>query len=159
MKKLLITLTLSFILFFSYAQSVIYDPGANAAKTISFAVTKAKTDKKFVFLQIGGNWCPWCVKFHDNYLSDPEISAAMGKGFIFALVNYSNENKNLSVLKSLEYPQRFGFPVFVILDSTGKRIHTQNSVYLEEGSGYSKKKILEFLKQWSPEAINPDLYK
>jgi thiol:disulfide interchange protein len=109
-------------------------------------------------LQIGGNWCPWCVQFHNNYLTDPEIAAKM-QNFIPVMINYSKENKNLPLLQKLEYPQRFGFPVFVILDSTGKRIHTQNSAYLEEGSGYSKKKIVEFLKQWSPDAFNPDQYK
>lgn len=75
------------------------------------------------------------------------------------MVNYSKENKSPEVLKKLEYPQRFGFPVFVILDSNGKRMHTQNSSCLEEGDGYSKTKVLDFLKQWSPDALNPDNYK
>jgi len=64
----------------------------------------------------------------------------------------------MAELKKLEYPQRFGFPVFVILDSNGKRIHTQNSAYLEEDKGYSRKKVLDFLNQWSPDALNPNLY-
>lgn len=63
-----------------------------------------------------------------------------------------------TIKKQSEYPQRFGFPVFVILDSVGKRIHTQNSAYLEEGEGYSKKKVLDFLTNWSPEVLNPNLY-
>ena len=29
-------------------------------------------------------------------------------------------------------------------DENGNRIHTQNSVYLEEGKGYNKDKIAEF---------------
>ena len=83
----------------------------------------------------------------------------MGKNYIWIMVNYSKENKNLAELKKLDYPQRFGFPVFVILDSSGKRIHTQNSSYLEEGEGYSKKKVLDFLTQWTPDALNPEHYK
>ncbi|MDX5442362.1 MAG: thioredoxin family protein, partial [Hymenobacteraceae bacterium] len=63
------------------------------------------------------------------------------------------------VLEKLAYPQRFGFPVFVVLNSNGERIHTQNSAYLEEGQGYSKKKVLEFLGQWSPDALQPKRYK
>jgi hypothetical protein len=61
-------------------------------------------------------------------------------------------------LKQLEYPQRFGFPVFVILNEDGKRLHTQNSGYLEEGKGHDRMKVLTFLQQWSPEALNPELY-
>ena len=83
----------------------------------------------------------------------------MGKNYIPVLVNYSKENRNFALLKKLEYPQRFGFPVFVILDSGGNRIHTQSSGYLEDGDGYSKKKVLEFLSQWSPDALDPGNYK
>ena len=50
-------------------------------------------------------------------------------------------------------------PVFVILDKNGNRIHTQNSAYLEEGKGHSPKKVLEFLKHWSPASIDPKSYK
>ena len=82
----------------------------------------------------------------------------MSQNFVVIKVNYSKENRNLETLKKLEFPQRFGFPVFVILDANGKRIHTQNSSYLEEGESYSKKRVLDFLKQWSPEALNPGHY-
>ena len=58
-------------------------------------------------------------------------------------------------LPSLEFPQRFGFPVFVILDENGKRIHTQNSAFLKKGDGYDKEKVLRFFKNWSPQALNP----
>ena len=35
------------------------------------------------------------------------------------------------ILAKYGYPQRFGFPVFIVLDGNGNRIHTQNSAYLE----------------------------
>jgi thioredoxin-related protein len=160
MKNLFLTLSLLIFALNGFSQkTTIYDVQADAAKEIKKGLLKAKTEKKNLFIQIGGNWCPWCIKFHEVYLKDPEISKIMDKSFVKVLVNYSKENKNLAVLKSLEFPQRFGFPVFVILDAGGKRIHTQNSAYLEEGSGYSKKKVIDFLNQWSPDALNPKNYK
>jgi len=141
------------------AQNVkIYAPEADVSMAISQGLIKAKAENKHLLLQIGGNWCPWCLKFHKFCSDDQEISLLISKNYIKILVNYSKENRNLVELKKLEYPQRFGFPVFVILDQDGKRLHTQNSAYLEEGDGYSKKKVLEFLKQWSPEAFDPNLY-
>jgi hypothetical protein len=74
------------------------------------------------------------------------------------LLNTSRENKNLDILAGLGYPQRFGFPVLVVLNAEGKRIHTQNSAYLELEKSYSKEKVSEFLKQWTPAAINPKNY-
>jgi len=58
-------------------------------------------------------------------------------------------------LAQLEYPQRFGYPVFIILNAKGDRIHTQNSGYLEQDKGYDPKKVVDFLKQWSPAALDP----
>jgi hypothetical protein len=55
----------------------------------------------------------------------------------------------------LGYPQRFGYPVFVILNGDGERIHTQNSEYLENGKGsYDKNKVQSFLEIRMYGAIN-----
>ncbi len=74
------------------------------------------------------------------------------------LVNWSTENKNPKAMAYLGYPQRFGFPVFVVLDENGKILHIQNSAYLEEGKGYDKKKVLQFINGWTPKAIDPITY-
>lgn len=137
----------------------IYNPEANAQADIDSAVKKAAAEGKNVFLQIGGNWCVWCRKYHQFTNNDPEISKYIADNFVVVKVNYSKENKNEAVLEKLEFPQRFGFPVFVVLDSSGRRIHTQNSAYLESGDGYDKEKVLNFYKQWSPTALNPATYR
>ncbi|MFV0378681.1 MAG: thioredoxin family protein [Mangrovibacterium sp.] len=137
----------------------IYYPEADAQAEIDAAVQKAAAEGKNVFLQIGGNWCVWCRKYHQFITDDPEISQYIADNFVVVKVNYSKENKNEAVFEKLEFPQRFGFPVFVVLDATGRRIHTQNSAYLESGSGYDKEKVMNFYKQWSPAALNPANYR
>lgn len=57
------------------------------------------------------------------------------------------------LMKRLNNPQRFGFPVFVVLDETGKVLHIQDSSFLEEGKGYNEEKVLRFLKSWTPQAV------
>ncbi|MNC89377.1 hypothetical protein D3C83_53020 [compost metagenome] len=74
-------------------------------------------------------------------------------------LNYSKENYNKEVLAKYGFPQRFGFPVFLVLNAEGKLIHTQNSAYLEEDKGYSKRKVVEFFNHWSPKAFKPEQYK
>jgi len=157
--KSILTLFFFLILSSSIAQTAkLYNPEADVSVTISKGLAKARATNKHLLLQIGGNWCPWCIKFHQFCQNDHEISSLMENNYVTIKINYSKENKNLAELKKLDYPQRFGFPVFVILNSEGKRIHTQNSSYLEEEKGYSKKKVLDFLKQWTPGALNPNLY-
>jgi len=139
-------------------ENKLYDPSDDAKAEIAKAVKKAANENKHVLLQIGGNWCGWCLAFDNKVKSNDTLRVAMEKNFVVYHVNYSQENKNEDVLASLGYPQRFGFPVFVVLDGKGNRLHTQNSAYLEEGKGHSTKKVLEFLNQWSPAAIDPRQY-
>ena len=160
MKLSILTILFIFLLVTGYSQPAkIYNPEADVSADISKALIRAKAENKHLFLQIGGNWCSWCRKFHKLCEEETEISTMMSKSYITIPVNYSKENRNFAMMGKLDYPQRFGFPVFVILDSSGKRIHTQHSGYLEEGDGYSKKKVLDFLSQWSPEALNSEIYK
>lgn len=58
------------------------------------------------------------------------------------------------MLERLNNPERFGFPVLVVLDGKGNVIHTQDSSLLEEGNGYNRDKVIRFFSNWTPEAVN-----
>lgn len=137
----------------------IYNPNADAKADIRKAVAIAAKERKHVLLQVGGNWCIWCTRFHNLVESNDTLSRLLHDNYVVVPVNYSPENKNEAVLAELGYPQRFGYPVFVILDGKGRRIHTQNSGYLEEGKGHSVQKVAEFLEQWTVKAVDPATYK
>lgn len=140
-------------------EAKLYNPLANAEKDIADAVKKAKAERKYVFIQAGGNWCAWCLEFNSFCHSDKQIDSMLTSDFIVYHLNYSQENKNSAIMVRYGFPQRFGFPVFLVLDENGNRIHTQNSVYLEQGKSYNKRKVIEFLQQWNRVALNPGTYK
>lgn len=127
----------------------IYNPEADAKKDIATAVAKASAEGKHVFLQIGGNWCPWCVRFHKMVTEDMKMDSLIKANYEVVEVNYSKENNNHEILATLGFPQRFGFPVFVILDGKGKVIHIQDSGYLEQDKGYSHEKVERMFLNWS----------
>jgi len=159
MKKILVIVAWMLFSSASFAQEkkpavTIYNPAANAQKDIDAAVAKAKKENKHVFIQVGGNWCVWCIRFHDLVKATPVLKDYLANNYETVLVNYSLENKNEAVLKKLNNPGRFGFPVFVILDGDDNLIHTQNSAYLEEGDGHSVKKVIDFLKNWNYGALH-----
>lgn len=161
MKNFALIIIFTFVsnLLFSQGTNKIYNPSADAEKELNKAIIKAKQENKFVLAQVGGNWCGWCLMINKFLTTDKQLDSLMKANFVYLHINYSKENKNLKLLEKLEYPQRFGFPVIVIFDSNGKRLHTQNTGYLEEGKAYNKNKIMEFLEKWSPEALNPENYK
>lgn len=135
----------------------VYDETLDPMAQIDEALQKAKSSGKYVVCQLGGNWCSWCLRFAQFVTSDEEIHKVIDDNFVFIHVNYSRRTSEQSaqtpaMLKRLGNPVRFGFPVFVVLDAKGKVIHTQDSSFLEEGSGYSKDKVLRFFNAWTPKA-------
>ncbi len=139
----------------------VYNEEINPVKQIEQALADAKESGKFVICQVGGNWCPWCLRFADFITNDAEISQLIDENFIYLHVNYNprrSANKEKAeqaaeMMKMLGNPARFGYPVFVVLDENGKVIHTQDSALLEEGDSYNKKKVMSFFKLWTPKAV------
>lgn len=141
------------------AENKLYNPLADAEKDIAAAIRTAKAQHKFVLLQGGGNWCSWCIEFARFCKADPKIDSVINAGFVWYHLNWSKENENKKIFEKYGYPQRFGFPVFIILNENGERIHTQNSEYLEDGKkSYNREKVQAFLEMWSPRALNPEMY-
>ena len=137
----------------------LYNPTADAKKDIANVIAQAKKENKHVFLQIGGNWCSWCIAFDKKVNENEELKKILNENYVVYHLNYCKENTNSEVLKDLGFPQRFGFPVFVILDAEGNRLHTQNSAYLEEDKGHSAEKVKEFLESWTVKSLDPTNYK
>ncbi len=160
MKKAILLALVSFISFISIAQEKkIYNPNADAEKDIAAALLKAKAENKFVLIQAGGNWCSWCIEFVRFAKADKQVDSVINTGFVWYHLNLSKENENKKVFAQLGYPQRFGYPAFIILNGNGERLHTQNSEYLENGKkSYDKLKVQAFLEMWSPNALNPLMY-
>lgn len=144
-----------------YAQrEKLYNPDADAMTQFAEAMSKAMNEKKHVLVQIGGNWCKWCYRFHDFIKSNPELDSLINADYVTVHINYSKENKNLPLLETFGFPQRFGFPVFLIFNINGDRIHTQSSWFLEDGKeSYDAEKVKAFLKDWNMESLNPENYK
>lgn len=147
---------------FCFAQTEgnkLYNPDADAEKDIAAAIKKAKAENKYVLLQGGGNWCSWCIEFARFCKADPKIDSVINASFVWYHLNWSKENENKKIFEKYGYAQRFGFPVFIILNEKGERIHTQNSEYLEDGKeSYNRSKVQAFLEMWSPNALNPKMY-
>ena len=135
----------------------VYDEGADAMGQIKEAVDLAQQTDRYVMCQVGGNWCPWCLRFAEFATTDSVIAPLMESNYVYIHVNYSKGNKNLEAMRFLGNPGRFGYPVFVVLNQDGQPIHIQESESLEEGKGYSRKRVEKFLRLWNKEAVEADV--
>ena len=127
-----------------------YNAAENAEARIAELVKQAKAENKNIILQAGGNWCIWCLRFNNFAQTTPELKDIVDENYLYYHLNYSPENKNTKVFAKYDNPgEKFGYPVFVVLDQNGKMIHTQDSAVLEEGKGYSTQKVKEFFLKWT----------
>jgi len=145
-----------------HAQNLkVYDETINPMEQIDQAVAQAKQNGHNIICQVGGNWCRWCLIFANYVKRDSTINQLINDNYEYIHVNYNPRantpetiHNNELVLKRLNSPQRFGFPVLVILNSKGKVIHIQDSSFLEEGQSYNAEKVIRFLKCWTPKAVD-----
>ena len=98
------------------------------------------------------------VGFAQFATTDTAIAPLIKEEFIYIHVNYSKDNKNPEAMEYLGNPARFGFPVFVILNDEGRPIHIQESASLEEGKGYDRKKVKNFLSLWTKKAVTTHIH-
>lgn len=168
MKRTFLALALTLFALMANAQTglkKVYDETIDPMVQIDEALAKARAmeGEHYVVCQVGGNWCPWCLRFADFISRDCDIMKVIDDNFVYIHVNYNPRRSAdedqakaaKALMQRLGNPQRFGFPVFVVLDADGHVLHIQDSSFLEEGQGYNKEKVLRFFKAWTPAAVNP----
>jgi thiol:disulfide interchange protein len=128
----------------------LYDEKADGNVQITKALAEAKRTRKNVLLQFGANWCGWCYKLHGLMEKDKTIAATLKKNYVLVPIDVVDQKHNADVVKKYENPVRFGLPVLVVLNKDGKMLTTQDTAKLEEGDHHDPKKVLAFLRQWTP---------
>ncbi len=165
MKRLIsLAVMLTMTVMMAHAQGAlkkVYDENFDPMIQIDQALVRAKAEGKYVVCQVGGNWCPWCLRFADFVEKDSAVNSVVNANFVYLHVNYNPRRsggeeqlkKAARLMLRLGNPARFGFPVFVVLDEKGSVLHIQDSCFLEEGQGYDRQKVLRFFKNWTPAVV------
>ena len=154
MKRFILTsILMAFCLIATAQEKKYYNEDVDGMAQIEAATELARQSGRYVLCQVGGNWCPWCIRFAQFATTDSVVAPLLEKHYVYVHINYSKGNKNRAAMKYLGNPQRFGFPVFVILNEDGTPIHIQESASLEDGKSYNRKKVENFLRLWTREAV------
>ncbi|MBE0647876.1 MAG: thioredoxin family protein [Bacteroidales bacterium] len=147
---------------FSQERTGPYHPEADVRADLKSAVVQARAENKHVLVQFGGNWCPWCIRFHQLVEGAPQVDSLVTADYIYLLANVpgKKDQRDYALLEEYGFPNRFGFPVFVILDGNGNQLHIQDSGILEHCTekGYDTTKVVTFLRMWNVSAMDPTTY-
>lgn len=112
-------------------------------------LVQAKSENKNIILQVGGNWCIWCLRLNDFIQKTDELKNIVDKNYVYYHLNWSPKNKNEKFFAKYGNPgEKQGYPIFMVLDKNGKLIHIQETGSLEEGKGYSQEKVKAFFETW-----------
>ena len=98
------------------------------------------------------NWCPWCRRLH-RALESATVAALLKKSFVTVYLDANtrnDKNRNAAVIERFGNPLQYGLPVFVVLDSRGKQLATQETASLAaEADMEEAAKVAAFLSRWA----------
>ena len=125
-----------------------YDPRRDPEKDLAAAREQAKRSGKNIFVEVGGEWCPWCHILDRFFREHPGLQALRDKNYVSMKVSMSQENPNRTFLS--RFPYIHGYPHIFILDADGNLIRSQPTTVLEDGRSYNAKRFQKFLEQFAP---------
>ena len=126
----------------------VYDPARNPAQDLQQAILIAKSEKKRILLELGGDWCSWCKFMDEFYATHSDILQFRADHYVLVKVNVSDQNMNEEFLS--QFPAAAGYPHVYILDSDGTFLHSQDTVELEDGKdSYVPEVFRTFLQKWA----------
>lgn len=73
----------------------VYNEQIDPMAQIDQALAQARTQGKYVVCQVGGNWCPWCLRLADFIRRDSTVARVIDDNFVYIHVNY-NPRKSAS---------------------------------------------------------------
>lgn len=126
-----------------------YHPEANAQADLDSLLIIAQKEHKRIVIQAGGNWCIWCLRFHNFIQEETAIAELVHDRLLYYHLNYSKENKNEAVFNRYA-PEgaKLGYPFFIVLDESGEVLAVRESGTLENGASYDKNKVLSFFREY-----------
>lgn len=125
-----------------------FDPARNAAADLQTAIEKAGKENKRIILDVGGEWCGWCVHMDKFFAAHADLAGVRDANYVWVKVNMSEENENKEFLS--KYPAAAGYPHLYVLEKDGTLLQSQNTSELEEGKTYNLQVFTDFLKKYAP---------
>ncbi|MHC5309683.1 thioredoxin family protein [Myroides sp. LJL116] len=128
-----------------------YNETEDAQQKINELLVLAKEQNKNIFVQAGGNWCIWCLRFNDFVQKDPELKSIVDENYLYYHLNYSPKNKNKEVFdKYAPGSQSLGYPFFFVITPDSQEVAVITSGELEDGKSYDKQKVKQLFLDNAP---------
>jgi len=123
-----------------------YSPERSPQNDLKLAKVRAKSENKYILLEVGGEWCVWCHILDRYIVGNNKVHAAFVRSFLIVKINVSPENENAAFLSN--FPEVAGYPHLIVLDENGRYLAQQDTGELENGRSYDQGRMLQFAKKF-----------
>ena len=122
-----------------------YDERVVAGEEIAKALGIAKSNNKYILLQMGGNWCPDCRTLGE-YFSRPDIKKWLDERVILVSVDVGEWDRNLDIVEEYGNPISEGIPALVLLNPDNEVIFATLAGELASARNMSKNDLIQWLE-------------
>lgn len=137
------------------AAEKLFDPGRDPEKDLKKAERQAQAEHKNILMDVGGNWCPWCILLDRTLNQDADLHEILKRNYVVLRVNWSQENQNAAFLG--RYPKPKGFPAWYVLSPDGQLLKAEDTSELEQthelNAGYNRETVKAFLSANAPHQV------
>jgi thiol:disulfide interchange protein len=131
-----------------------FDPTRDSAKDLQAAMATAKAEHKNILMDVGGNWCSWCILVERTLHEDAELNVLLNKNYVVLHVDFSQGHENTAFLG--HYPKATGYPAWYVLSANGRLLKAEDTSELESthklNEGYNKDALKRFLVENAPKS-------
>jgi thiol:disulfide interchange protein len=140
----------------AWAADKPFDPSSDPARDLQAAMHQAQAEHKNILMDVGGNWCGWCLILEKTLHEDAALDGLLEKNYVVVHVNFSKENENQGFLA--KYPQPKGYPAWYVLSPEGRLLKAETDTSELEAThklaqGYNKDALRKFLEENAPKAL------
>lgn len=133
----------------------LYDESADGKAQVAAAVKRAARENKRVLLQIGGNWCPWCHKLHELFVTDKAIAKELNYEYEVVDLDIGHGEKNRDLLARYGIVAK-GYPYLAVISADDKLVTQQETGALEDGPKHDPKRVADFLARWQAAPLDAE---
>jgi thioredoxin-related protein len=96
------------------------------------AVEQAKKENKIVLADFtGSDWCPWCIRLHEEVFSKPDFAAYAKRNLVLVTIDFPHNKPQPAEVKKVNaaLAEKYsieGFPTVLVLDGNGKVLDRLN---------------------------------
>jgi thiol:disulfide interchange protein len=128
------------------AYSLGYDPERNPFDDSRAALALAKSTDRLVMIEVGGDWCRWCLVLDNFMQKNTVVRKRLHENFVLLKVNVSDANENAEFFAGM--PRTNGYPHVFISRSDGGLIGSTDITRLVVKGNYDEQRFLAFLQHW-----------